>query len=174
MADNASRLFELTDSEFLSHFQQHYPQAKPWRLLKLPSKGASRLTSALRSKPPPQSMSRLPGLPRARRLASGPNSAPSTAMSLLLAASKTQKTDWPTSSSSSSATDDAPEKAVNPSKLMQYRRRYGPLERGSPTWVGKISASRMQEPKHTVPCSLISWPPSAKKKIPPLEPTRST
>jgi len=41
MADDASRLQHLTDSSFLSHFAQTYPQPTPWRLLLLPSETAS-------------------------------------------------------------------------------------------------------------------------------------
>jgi hypothetical protein len=37
MADDASRLQHLTDDEFLSHFEQRYPQSKPWQLVKLRS-----------------------------------------------------------------------------------------------------------------------------------------
>jgi hypothetical protein len=48
MADDASRLQHLTDCAFLAHFQQEYPQPKPWQLLQLPRESASQLISALR------------------------------------------------------------------------------------------------------------------------------
>ena len=32
MADDASRLQQLTNAAFLQHFQQQYPQEKPWTL----------------------------------------------------------------------------------------------------------------------------------------------
>jgi sugar (pentulose or hexulose) kinase len=40
MADDASRLQHLTNCAFLDHFQQEYPQPKPWRLLQLPHRNA--------------------------------------------------------------------------------------------------------------------------------------
>jgi hypothetical protein len=36
VANDASRLQHLTNSAFLAHFQQEYPQPEPWRLLRLP------------------------------------------------------------------------------------------------------------------------------------------
>ena len=48
MADDASRLQHLTDAALLSHFEQRYPQGKPWRLLHLRPEHASKLISALR------------------------------------------------------------------------------------------------------------------------------
>ena len=36
MADDASRLQHLTNDAFLQHFEQNYPQAKPWTLLAVP------------------------------------------------------------------------------------------------------------------------------------------
>jgi hypothetical protein len=52
MADDALRLQHLTNSTFLAHFQQEYPQPKPWQLLQLPRESASQLISALRSVSP--------------------------------------------------------------------------------------------------------------------------
>ena len=42
-----SRLQHLTDSAFLPHFLQVYPQPAPWQLLHLPPKSASQLISVL-------------------------------------------------------------------------------------------------------------------------------
>jgi hypothetical protein len=36
MADDASRLFSLSDRAFLAHFTQTYPQPQPWQLCHLP------------------------------------------------------------------------------------------------------------------------------------------
>jgi len=47
MADDSSRMFHLPDNLFLSHFEQHYPQEKRWRLCHLPPGMLSALTSAL-------------------------------------------------------------------------------------------------------------------------------
>jgi hypothetical protein len=47
MADDASRLWDLTDSALLSHFESTYPQASPWRMLTLKPSTALILTGAL-------------------------------------------------------------------------------------------------------------------------------
>ena len=36
MADDASRLQHLTDTQFLSHFSSQHPQHKPWQLVHAP------------------------------------------------------------------------------------------------------------------------------------------
>jgi hypothetical protein len=52
MPDAASRLFHLTDSEFLTHFNTHFPQTQGrWRLCHLPRATRSSLTSALLRQP---------------------------------------------------------------------------------------------------------------------------
>jgi len=48
MADDASRLFKLSNHAFLSHFNQHYPQPLPWMLCPLRPAMHSALISALR------------------------------------------------------------------------------------------------------------------------------
>jgi hypothetical protein len=47
MADDASRLQHLSDADFLSLFNQRYPQQQPWELLALKPEMALILTSAL-------------------------------------------------------------------------------------------------------------------------------
>jgi hypothetical protein len=47
MADDASRLWHLTDSQFLTHFNTHYPQNMSWRLQHLTPSMSSALTGAL-------------------------------------------------------------------------------------------------------------------------------
>ena len=53
MADDASRLWHLTDAQLLSHFRHTYPQATSWRMLPLTSATNSALIGALLRKPPP-------------------------------------------------------------------------------------------------------------------------
>ena len=166
MADDSSRLFHLSDTAFLAHFEQRYPQSKPWQLCHLPPQDASRLISALRCQPPQSPMSRKHGLPRARTSQSGLPSALSSAMTLPCGASRIPKTRYPTSSSSLSDTDVDLVKAANPSELALYRRSSRPSVRGSPTWVSRISDSRRSDPDTTIPYSLTSWPLSGKKTIP--------
>ena len=50
MADDASRLFHLTDSQFLNYFLQKFPQHTSFRLVQIPSAILSCVTSALRKK----------------------------------------------------------------------------------------------------------------------------
>jgi hypothetical protein len=50
MADDCSRLWNLTDDALLSHFNTHYPQETPWQLLQLRPQMLSVLTSALHKK----------------------------------------------------------------------------------------------------------------------------
>lgn len=47
MSDDASRLWELNDKEFLTYFNSTYPQKNSWRLYQLPSEMSSLTTSAL-------------------------------------------------------------------------------------------------------------------------------
>jgi len=60
MADDCSRLWHFSDTDLLSHFDSHYPQAGGWKLCHLPSATTSALISALqRRRPAPASY--LPG-----------------------------------------------------------------------------------------------------------------
>jgi hypothetical protein len=47
MADDASRRWDLDDSQFLAHFNTMYPQARPWKLCKLRPTMVLSTTSAL-------------------------------------------------------------------------------------------------------------------------------
>jgi hypothetical protein len=52
MPDAASRLFHLSDTDFLAHFNTHFPQTgNTWRLCHLPRATRSSLMSALRRQP---------------------------------------------------------------------------------------------------------------------------
>jgi hypothetical protein len=66
MADNASRLQHLSDTAFLSLFNQRYPQQQPWELLTLKPKTTLTLISALLCKlhPPPTPQRQKPGVAR--------------------------------------------------------------------------------------------------------------
>ena len=52
MSDDASRLQHLSDTKLLSHFEQNYPQPRPWLMRHLPPRTASLVVSALVSKLP--------------------------------------------------------------------------------------------------------------------------
>ena len=47
MADDCSRLWNLSDDELLARFNTVYPQKKPWRLCQLPAEMASAIEAAL-------------------------------------------------------------------------------------------------------------------------------
>ena len=132
MADDASRLFDLSDSQLLAHFELHYPQSRSWRLFPLRSEMISSVTSALRRKTcEPASLLSAPQLPMATGL-SGTSSAlswPSTPYSQI------SKTPSYSSRSSPSATGTAPlPPKETPSDLGPLRMPYGQLARRSRQW----------------------------------------
>ena len=51
MADDASRLWHLSDTDLLTHFNTSYPQAHSWRMHHLPSATSASLIGALSKKP---------------------------------------------------------------------------------------------------------------------------
>jgi hypothetical protein len=56
MADDCSRLWQLTDGALLTHFDAHYPQETPWQMRPLRPAMLSALTSSLRKhRPAPES-----------------------------------------------------------------------------------------------------------------------
>ena len=172
MADDASRLQHLSDTAFLAHFQQKYPQPKPWKLLHLHSETASRLMLALRSKSPAE-----PQLPSTaglttRSSASGLTSATSMASPLPSITSLLRKTSSLASSSSSGATEP-PASATSLYDLTLYQGSSRPLARGYPDWANQIPASRRAQP-NSIPYSLISCTPCPKKMTRPSGPTQPT
>jgi len=55
MADDCLHLWHLSDEQLLTHFDTHYPQSTPWRIVQLRPAMLSSLTSALQNKcPSPQ------------------------------------------------------------------------------------------------------------------------
>lgn len=52
MADDASRRFDLSDNQLVSHFNSNYPQPRSWQLRHLPSRTSGQLISALRKERP--------------------------------------------------------------------------------------------------------------------------
>jgi hypothetical protein len=132
MADDASRLFHLSDHAFLAHFHQHYPQAQPWQLCPLPPAMNFALTSALRKQRlDPQSF--LNGnLPRTGLGKFGNISAPSWA-SLLSSTRSSIPSPSCKSSPNDTAMADSP-KARLASALALWSRRSVTLARRWPGW----------------------------------------
>jgi hypothetical protein len=144
MADDASRLFSLTDHAFLSHFEQLYPQQQPWTLCCLPPGMNSALICALhKTRPEPLSYLSAPmpvtslgpfGRPTvppwAYRLSWKPSATPSL----------TSK-----SSPSATATADSP-RARTASALAPWSRRYATSGRRWPAWGPLTHGSTVPDP----------------------------
>jgi len=136
MADDASRLFHLSNRAFLSHFTQHYPQPLPWKLCLLRPAMNSALISALRTtRVDPQSFLNEP-TPATTRGLSGKTfvwSWPSTRSSNTLPTPST--TSWYSPSVTAMA---ASQKMATPFELEQWRMPYAPSVRRWPGWGPRI------------------------------------
>lgn len=138
MADDASRLWHLSDTAFLAHFNTCYPQHQPWQLLTLRPEMHLALTTALqckRSKPESflhdHGPEMLPGF-------SGPITAP------LLVSTPCLPISPILSPSSKSLPHDTAlavsHPVVNLSGLEQWKQHSAPLARRWPAWGPLISA----------------------------------
>jgi hypothetical protein len=132
MADDLSRLWHLSDSQLLSHFELHYPQALPWTLVPLRPAMLSSLTFALQKQRVNPAL--LLNAPPKRMVIGASGS--STAQPLALA---------PTSKASPSSflfskflqSDSAPASSPPPighSQLGAWRTTYAPSVRRLPAW----------------------------------------
>jgi len=139
MADDASRLWHLTDTAFLAHLNSSYPQSKPWQLCHLRPAMHSALTMALQCKrsepglflhaPDPKITPGFDGATIVKGWASIPCS-----------------TMWSTPSRSSKSLPHAGAlakslPAVNLSALAQWRTPYVPSVRRWPAWGPRTAAS---------------------------------
>ena len=137
MADDASRLWDLTDPAFLLHFEQTYPQPQPWQLCPLRSEMHSALISALHKKrAEPQSFLNEPRHATTRGIYGRTFawSSPSTRSSMT--SQIPSITSW--SSPSDTATDVLP-KTDTPSELGQWKTSYVPWARRWPDWGPKTT-----------------------------------
>ena len=148
MADDASRLWNLRDSQLLAYFQQTYPQSLPWKFTPLRQHMRSALISALSRQPVAlQSALNVPN----RRItpgASGATFAPSTTSIPYYKLSQTQSLTYK-SLHSGIGMADLP-KMVNPSELAQWRTPYVPLARRWPAWGPKTTAWKVPTNSSTV------------------------
>jgi hypothetical protein len=78
MADDASRLWHLSDTDLLSHVETHYPQASPWRLLPLQPETNCALIGALFKRRPAPAFLASASPPPAPLGPSGPPFAPAS------------------------------------------------------------------------------------------------
>jgi len=133
MADDASWLQHLTDSEFLHHFNSVYPQETPWTLCQSRPKMIASMTSALQRrgnfKPmlhPPKSTLALHG---AVGNTSALRSKPGPTLQGTLTPFKSSK-----STSSDSTQDEMTKGARHPSELTPFLNTSQPLSRRTPSW----------------------------------------
>ena len=139
MADDASRLWHLSDTAFLQHLNSHYPQNKPWQICTLRPEMHSALTMALQCKrsEPAQFLHAL-----------DPKTTPGFDGATIVTnwASIPCSTMWSTPSRSSKSLPHAGAQdkllpAVTLSALAQWRTPYAPSARRWPAWGPKTSAS---------------------------------
>lgn len=132
MADDASRLWHLSDLDLLTHFNSTFPQAQPWLLCHLRPEMHSALTMALqckRSLPalflPEHVPATLPGF-------SGNLTVPSTKSTPF---SPMWSTPYPSSKSLPNVTAPGPLPPIkNLSSLAPWKRHSAPSPRRSPAW----------------------------------------
>jgi hypothetical protein len=139
MADDTSRLWHLTDSQLLLHFQQTYPQSQPWQLQTLRPPTLSALISALqRTRVAPASVLNVP----THTITPGQFGLPTVPLTTSIPYWQLSQTQSLTYKSlhNVSATDALP-KMVTPSELAQWRTPFVPLARRWPAWGPRISVS---------------------------------
>jgi hypothetical protein len=139
MADEASRLFHLDDHAFLTHFNQHYPQALPWRLYRLPPAMHSSGILALRNKMSPmESFLRMPKPP----LPTGRTGMRSVKPYISILPYKTSRIPYRTSKSSPTATGMATSTPAGaPCVAEPWKVPYAALAKRSLVWGPRIPAT---------------------------------
>ena len=146
MSDDASRLQHLSDAAFLSHFNQHYPQPKPWRLLHVPDSILSMLHSSLLcTRPNEPLLTKLHELDAVPSI-TGPPSVKgmgSPHPSVVSLRSRTSSVPNSASLTSSPMGPSTATKVVptSPSELIPFLGNSARSARASPTWVSLIPGS---------------------------------
>ena len=132
MADDASRLLHLSDLQFLTYFNYHYPQHQSWQMwTPTPSMLSTMITALRRKRSRPESFLLAPAPPIPIGT-SGPLSA-----SLSLSTPCSPASSIPLSFSKSSLNAIAPVKlppAANLCDLEQWKMPYGALAKRSRVW----------------------------------------
>jgi hypothetical protein len=132
MADDCGRLWNMTDSQLLAHFNLIYPQNRPWWLCQLQKPMHCALTSALLKRGYDQA---LPTSGPKSWTTIGPVGTHSAWSTILIRTSETGRTRCPSSKYSANATEteDWPPSRT-PSRLAQWRTPYRQLSRSMPDW----------------------------------------
>jgi hypothetical protein len=141
MADDASRLTDLTATELLTHFNSTYPQPSPWALWTPTQQFLSAVIMALhRRTSPPESFLLAPQPP----LAIGKPGAPSAPDSAWILPYKSMKTQYLSSKSLSTDTAMASSPpAAKASDLEQWRMPYAALAKRLRQWGPKTHGSTL-------------------------------
>jgi len=134
LADDCSRLWHLSDAEFLTHLNSTYPQSKPWRLVQLrPEMHSSLISALLRQRVDPQSYLNEPNRKTVTGK-SGKSSLPLT-VGTPTSADSVSKRGFLFSRFSPPGSEAATlPPATNLSELNRWRTTYAPLPRRSPGW----------------------------------------
>ena len=131
MADDASRRWDLSDADLLTHFDAHYPQALSWQMRPLSSATSALLNGALSKKLSPAASLVNASPPPPRHGRAGRRSVPASA-SIPSPSAPTQFL-----FSNSLPTDTAPARsppAVTPSGLGLWKTPYERWARRTPVW----------------------------------------
>ncbi|GKZ00083.1 hypothetical protein MPSEU_000961700 [Mayamaea pseudoterrestris] len=150
MADKASRLWHLSDSELLTYFNTHYPQPLPWQLYQpRPEMLSTMITALSKTRSVPESFLQEPP----PRTSIGPHGVTSVLNTISTLSSKPWMTQSQLSKSGQPVTAmaDSPP-AVNPSALQQWRTPSVRWARRSPAW-GPTTFDKIPVAKLTTGCS---------------------
>ena len=140
MADDCSRLWNLTDKQLIDYFNTTYPQERSWKLCQLRPEMNSALISALRRQR--SSPEWLPSAPTPTDGSGEKSGSPSASPSATTRTSLASPTRYPSFKYSSAAS----ETAASPWKNTRYvhvlqKPISGRLGRRAPDWARKMSAS---------------------------------
>ena len=131
MADDCSRRWDLSDDALLSHFNNHYPQERPWRLCHLRPDWLSSLISALQRQRPDPALARGP-LPMPPR--PGISGGSSAANSTTIPTSRASLTQSSFSKCSLPGFGTGPSPATSPFMLERWLPGYATWARRYPFW----------------------------------------
>jgi len=136
MADDLSRLWHLSDDDFLTYFTTHYPQTLPWKVCHLrPTMNSALISALLKKRSDPESLS------RALALETTPSGFGSSSVNNLekRPSYSAMRNPSPGYSSTATASEKADyPKAATRSDLELWRKKYWPLQRGTPYWDTRI------------------------------------
>lgn len=132
MADDCSRLWQLSDAQLLSRFDSLYPQSKPWHQCHMPPELFSALTSALQRKRPEPASALATPYSKTALGHFGKHFAKSFTRTHSFSTSPSPSCSYKSLPPGSAMAD--PQPAVNPWDMAQYLPRFATWGRRSPFW----------------------------------------